>query len=133
MPVLFLLCRADPDVVRQRIATRETGPSDAELQRQAYNWPGNVRELKDVIQRAVLVCKGDVLLREHLPSRFQKVKGRPLHRGVTFEIGTTLDQMEREMIVRTLAAAKNNRKQTAEILGISRRALYNKLRKHGIK
>jgi DNA-binding NtrC family response regulator len=100
---------------------------------QAYDWPGNVRELKNVIQRAVLVCKGDVLLREHLPSRFQKVKGRPLHRGVTFEIGTTLDQMEREMIVRTLAAAKNNRKQTAEILGISRRALYNKLRKHGIK
>lgn len=100
---------------------------------QAYNWPGNVRELKNVIQRAVLVCKGDILLREHLPSRFEQVKGRSVHRGMTFEIGTTLDQMEREMIVRTLAAAKNNRKQTAEILGISRRALYNKLRKHGIK
>ena len=100
---------------------------------QAYDWPGNVRELKNVVQRAVLVCSGDVILREHLPSRFQKVKGRPPHRGVIFEIGTTLDQMEREMIVRTLAAAKNNRKHTAEILGISRRALYNKLRKHGIK
>jgi DNA-binding NtrC family response regulator len=41
--------------------------------------------------------------------------------------------MEREMIVRTLVAAKNNRKRAAEILGISRRALYNKLRKHGIR
>lgn len=100
---------------------------------QAYDWPGNVRELKNVIQRAVLICNGDVLLREHLPSRFQKVKGRSTHKGVTFQIGTTLDQMEREMILRTLAAAKNNRKQSAEILGISRRALYNKLRKHGIK
>jgi DNA-binding NtrC family response regulator len=100
---------------------------------QAYDWPGNVRELKNVVQRAVLVCTGDVILREHLPSRFQKMKGRPAHQGVIFEIGTTLDQMEREMIVRTLAAAKNNRKHTAEILGISRRALYNKLRKHGIK
>ncbi len=100
---------------------------------QAYNWPGNVRELKNVIQRAVLVSEADVLLREHLPSRFQNLKGRPARREVTFEIGTPLDQMEREMIVRTLAASRNNRKQTAEVLGISRRALYNKLRKHGIK
>jgi transcriptional regulator with PAS, ATPase and Fis domain len=98
---------------------------------QAYKWPGNVRELKNVIQRAVLVCNGDVILREHLPSRFQK--HRPMHPSVTFDIGTTLEEMEREMIVRTLASAKNNRKRAAEILGISRRALYNKLRKHGIK
>jgi DNA-binding NtrC family response regulator len=98
---------------------------------QAYEWPGNVRELKNVIQRAVLVCNGEVILREHLPSRFQK--RRALQPKVAFEIGTTLDAMEREMIVRTLAASKNNRKRAAEILGISRRALYNKLRKHSIK
>jgi len=98
---------------------------------EAYKWSGNVRELKNVVQRAVLVCNGEVILREHLPSRFQRV--RPVHPKVTFEIGTTLDEMEREMIVRTLAAVKNNRKRAAEILGISRRALYNKFRKHGIK
>jgi two-component system NtrC family response regulator len=98
---------------------------------QAYAWPGNVRELKNVVQRAVLVCNGEVILREHLPSRFQKP--RPAYQKLAFEIGTTLDEMEREMIVRTLVAAKNNRKRAAEILGISRRALYNKLRKHGIR
>jgi len=98
---------------------------------QAYEWPGNVRELKNVIQRAILVCDGEVILREHLPSRFHK--RRALQPKVAFEIGTTLDAMEREMIVRTLAASENNRKRAAEILGISRRALYNKLRKHAIK
>ena len=100
---------------------------------QDHAWPGNVRELKNVLQRAVLVADGEVILQGHLPARFQRVKARPVQRGVTLEIGATLHDMEREMIVRTLAATRNNRKHTAEILGISRRALYNKLRKHGIQ
>jgi len=52
---------------------------------------------------------------------------------VTFEVGTALEEMEREMIIRALATAGNNRKRAAELLGISRRALYNKLQKHNIK
>jgi len=98
---------------------------------ESYNWPGNVRELKNVIQRAVLVCEGQVLLPEHLPPRFRP--GEPVSPKISFEIGTPLDQVEREMIIRTLATAKNNRKRAAELLGISRRALYNKLKKHNIK
>jgi len=97
---------------------------------EAYNWPGNVRELKNVIQRAVLVCEGEVLLPAHLPPRFRP--DRPARRKLTFEIGVALEEVERELIVRTLSASSNNRKRTAEILGISRRALYNKLRKYGI-
>jgi DNA-binding NtrC family response regulator len=52
---------------------------------------------------------------------------------VVFEVGTPLVEMEREMIIRTLSIAQNNRKRTAELLGISRRALYGKLHKHGIE
>jgi DNA-binding NtrC family response regulator len=98
---------------------------------ESYDWPGNVRELKNVVQRAVLVCEGEVLLPSHLPARF--TPGRPVHRKVSFEIGTPLEEIEREMVTRALAVAENNRKRTAELLGISRRALYNKLRKHNIK
>lgn len=98
---------------------------------ETYDWPGNVRELKNVVQRAVLVCAGEVLLPDHLPPRFRK--GKPAPPKVSFEIGTSLEEVEREMIVRTLAAAHNNRKQAADLLGISRRALYNKLQKHKIK
>ncbi|NQT53859.1 sigma-54-dependent Fis family transcriptional regulator [bacterium] len=95
-----------------------------------YEWPGNVRELKNVVQRAVLVCEGETVLAEHLPPRF-----RPARRArikVAFEVGTPLAEVEREMIVRTLEETGNNKKRAAELLGISRRALYNKLRKHQI-
>jgi transcriptional regulator with PAS, ATPase and Fis domain len=98
---------------------------------ESYSWPGNVRELKNVVQRAVLVCEGQVLLPEHLPSRFRP--GEPVRPRVSFEIGTPLEEVEREMVVRALTAAKNNRKRAADLLGISRRALYNKLQKHNIK
>jgi len=95
-----------------------------------YDWPGNVRELKNVVQRAVLVCDGNVLLMQHLPPRLRPE--RPRRGKVTFEVGTPLEEVEREMIVRALDATGNNRKRAAELLGISRRALYNRLRKHNI-
>jgi two-component system NtrC family response regulator len=97
---------------------------------ESCKWPGNVRELKNVIQRAVLVCPGDVILPEHMPPRLQIE--RPVPHRVAFEVGTALDEVEGEMVRRALAATGNNRTQAAELLGISRRALYNKLRKHGI-
>jgi DNA-binding NtrC family response regulator len=97
---------------------------------EAYHWPGNVRELKNVIQRAALVCDGQVLLPEHLPPRFRSDGASPVK--VTFEVGTPLADVEREMIMRALFVAENNRKRAAELLGISRRSLYGKLQKHGI-
>jgi DNA-binding NtrC family response regulator len=98
---------------------------------ESYDWPGNIRELKNVVQRAVLVCEGEVMLPDHLPPRFKP--GKPVCSKVSFEIGTPLEQVEREMVIRALEAAENNRKHAADLLGISRRALYNKLQKHNIK
>ncbi len=97
---------------------------------EAFDWPGNVRELKNVIQRAVLICEGSEIRPEHLPVRFRKIE--PVRRTVSFDIGTPLDDVEKEMVIRALQAAENNRKKAAELLGISRRAIYNKLRKHNI-
>jgi transcriptional regulator with PAS, ATPase and Fis domain len=97
---------------------------------ESYDWPGNVREMKNVVQRAVLVCEEEFVLPEHLPPRFRRDDaGSPL---VSFQVGTPLNQVEREMIVRTLSATENNRKRAAELLGISRRSLYNKLRRYDI-
>ena len=95
-----------------------------------HDWPGNVRELKNVIQRAVLVCSGPVIEAEHLPPRL--LLQQTVCPTVSFEIGTSLDEIEREMIVQALAFTGNNRKRAAETLGISRRSLYNKLGKHHI-
>lgn len=103
---------------------------DATRLLEEYDWPGNVRELKNVIQRAVLVCEGEAILPKHLTTRFQERKPRPS--VIEFEIGTPLEEVEREMVLRALSLADNNRKRAAELLGISRRAIYNKLRKHNI-
>ena len=98
---------------------------------QLYSWPGNVRELRNVMQRAVLLCAGETIGPEHLPARLRAPdSGAP--EAVSFRIGTTLQEVEREMIVRTLRSTGNNRQQAAQVLGISRRALYNKLSRYGI-
>lgn len=99
-----------------------------------YDWPGNVRELKNVIQRAVLVCDVAEITQEHLPPRFRSMN--PDNSDgidwVSCPVGTSLDEMERRMIVAALAAADDNRTRAAELLGISRRAIYNKLKKHDL-
>ena len=100
-----------------------------------YSWPGNVRELKNVIQRAVLMAKGEELTPDLLPLRMRTLDatqtiapGRP----VPIHVGMTLDSVEREFILMTLAATQGNKKEAAQQLGISRRALYDKLKKHGL-
>jgi transcriptional regulator with PAS, ATPase and Fis domain len=98
----------------------------------AYEWPGNIRELKNVIQRAILVNNEGELKPTHLPARFQKIEYTP-DEILSFKIGTTtLNTMEQELIHKVLSYTNNNRKRSAEILGISRRALYNKLKKYSI-
>ena len=67
----------------------------------------------------------------HLPDRLRE--RAPRAGAVLFEIGTPLDEVERVMIERTLAQTGGNRKRTAELLGISRRSLYNKLEKMEIE
>ncbi|MFT5088340.1 MAG: DNA-binding NtrC family response regulator [Candidatus Latescibacterota bacterium] len=95
---------------------------------EAYPWPGNIRELKNVIQRASLICQGHILQLEHLPARLQK--GTEQKPQISFEVGTALENVEREMIAHTLQYTNNNRLQTARLLGISRRTLYNKIARH---
>ena len=99
----------------------------------SYSWPGNVRELKNVIQRAVLMAKGEELTADLLPLRIRAaaeagaaVQHFPIHAGMT------LDAVEKEFMLMTLASAQGNKKETAQKLGISRRALYDKLKKHGL-
>jgi transcriptional regulator with PAS, ATPase and Fis domain len=97
---------------------------------EAYDWPGNVREIKNVIHRAVVICNGETLLSSHLPDRL--IKGQVKKPKISLPVGVTLSHAERELIIQTLSWTKNNKKKTADILGISRKALYNKLARHRI-
>ncbi len=95
-----------------------------------YEWPGNVRELKNVLQRAVLFCEGEELTLEHFPAQFRT--GEFSSPSITINIGTPLHEVERRMILCALEHAGDNRTQAAKLLGITRRAIYNKLKKHNL-
>lgn len=97
-----------------------------------YPWPGNVRELKNVIQTAVLMTDGTELTPEFIPPRIREASGRSAAADdatLCVRVGTTLDAVEKELIRKTLARVGGNKKLAATILGISRRALYNKIRR----
>ncbi len=91
----------------------------------ASTWPGNVRELRNAIQRACLLCRGDVIMPEHLPPKIATAAGGAMPQET--ERGR-LSQVERATILATLEECNNNRTQAAKKLGISRRALIYKLR-----
>jgi DNA-binding NtrC family response regulator len=94
-------------------------------------WPGNVRELRNVIERAVIVCPGEVIGAEHLPAPVGSAPAAaPSAEGVLLPVGTRLEEAERRLILRTLAHTGNNKTRTAEILGISLKTLHNKLNKY---
>jgi DNA-binding NtrC family response regulator len=98
----------------------------------AYSWPGNVRELKNVIQRAVLLAKGAELTPALLPQRIREINGSGEKRPNALspiQLGMTLGDVEREYIKLTLSTINGNKKKAAALLGISRRALYNKLKR----
>jgi DNA-binding NtrC family response regulator len=86
-----------------------------------HSWTGNVRELRNAIQRACLLCQGDVILPEHLPANIAA--------DATAQASDTgrLSQVERATILATLEECEENRTQAAKKLGISRRALIYKL------
>jgi DNA-binding NtrC family response regulator len=95
------------------------------------SWPGNVRELRNAIERAVVVCDGDLIIPRHL-SRAPVEK--PREEGAeppAAPVGTTLDEAEKQLILRTLASVSNNKTRAAEILGISVKTLHNKLHRYG--
>jgi DNA-binding NtrC family response regulator len=98
----------------------------------SYTWPGNVRELRNVIERAAIVCDRDVIGRAHLPDEFGRgaPAGAAELSALRFPVGTTVEAVERELILQTLAATLNNKTRAAELLGISLKTLHNKLKEY---
>ena len=111
---------------------RTIAPETLRLLRR-YPWRGNVRELKNVVQRAVLMAKGDALTPDLLPPRFRAATtDAGAESRFPIQVGMTLDAAEKEFIRMTLASTGGKKTEAAIKLGISRRALYNKLQKYGL-
>jgi DNA-binding NtrC family response regulator len=92
----------------------------------SYDFPGNVRELEHIIERAVILADGQTIEAKHLPRRFQKTHSSHLPANREF---ITLEEMEKHYIIEVIEAVGGNKSKTAELLGISRAALWRKLKK----
>ena len=95
-----------------------------------YLWLGNVRELRNIVLRAMVSAK-DCIRKKDLPESLFKGMGKG--EEIRFQAGTSLPDIERVSIIKTLRMAKGNKLKAAEMLGISRRSLYNKLEDYDIK
>jgi len=102
---------------------------------QAYPWPGNVRELKNIIERAMVLSRSELVPIDLLPREItgeESATGDAGHRQAGSENHRPLAEMEREYILKILRAEKDNRTTTAKILGISRSTLHEKLKKYNL-
>lgn len=117
----------------------------------AYSWPGNVRELRNVTERGMILCQGDVIPVSCLPAEIQQLAGtvspppllaaagapaeapaRMPEAGGPLEIAGTLEEMEQRYIREVLASVSGNRSHAARVLGISRSTLQDKIRRYGL-
>ena len=96
-----------------------------------YAWPGNIRQLRNLLERMVVTVKDPVIQPEHLPEEVQ-VSREDAHTMVV-SLGSSLKEIEREAIRRTLAEVTNHREKAAKLLGISLRALQYKIKEYGIR
>ncbi len=135
------------DAMNERHHCTVSGMTDALLARlNAYDWPGNVRELRNTIERATILAGSGLLHVEHLPPNFGEpgfapaaqpqaqaaaVPAEQAHdNAVHVQVGTTVDEAEKQLILRTLLSTHHNKTKAAEILGISSKTLQNKLKEY---
>jgi len=99
----------------------------------AQSWPGNVRELRNTLERAIIVCENDTILPKHIPPSPSLRVADPGDGpdSVSFRVGTSLEDAEKALILKTLAANGNNKTRAADVLGISLKTLHNKLKIYG--
>lgn len=101
-----------------------------------YTWPGNVRELENAVERAVILCQGDLIHREDLPVNVSEApEPEPEENKTDMQAlaGLSLEMVEKQVIENTLRLTGDNKSEAARRLGITRATLHNKLRKYGIE
>ncbi|MBI4522590.1 MAG: sigma-54-dependent Fis family transcriptional regulator [Deltaproteobacteria bacterium] len=108
---------------------------DAELLLRSYRWPGNVRELRNVIERAVLLGTGDTVTAEEFPKEMSSSLRENQEESLSLRLpenGLSLNKLEKQLVKQALEIASGNQVRAAGLLGISRDALRNRLKKYGL-
>ena len=89
----------------------------------AHSWEGNIRELQNTIEKAVIMCEGNIIKPEILEVRIAQR---------TITEAQTLEEMERQLIGNAIEQCGGNLSQVAQQLGITRQTLYNKIKRYGL-
>ena len=89
-----------------------------------YSWPGNIRELRNCVESAVVMCTGDEITIQDLPS---SIRASSEEKVISIPIGITMEEAEKIIIQENLAANNGNKSKTADVLGIGRKTLHRKL------
>jgi len=119
------------ELSRENAVPRKSITAEATAALQDYPWPGNVRELKNILESILVAGPGEVIDVQDLPSPLHLAPAEP--RPMEFTPGTTLVEMERELILRTLEHTGGNRTHSAALLGIGVRTLQRKIRSYDIE
>ena len=101
-----------------------------------YNWPGNVRELRTAVEHAVVLSKSEMIQLTDLPHSVQSrgvIQNEVQLNNPIIEKGITLEEAEKQLIVRTIKDCRGNRTAAAKKVGISRRTLHRKLHRYGLE
>ena len=103
-------------------------------------WDGNVRELRNSMERAVILCKGDMITEDHLPASLVKesnsgsINGRDkAFKLMSFNLppeGISIDELEKHLVLQALKKSKNNKTKAAKLLGLSRGTFRYRLEKY---
>ncbi len=105
-------------------------PGSLDLMRR-YRWPGNVRELRNTLERAVVICHGGIIKSRDLPPQLHgQVETGGSEDQLRISAGITIDEVERRLILATLASTNQNKSKAAAMLGITLKTLQAKLRKY---
>jgi two-component system response regulator HydG len=96
-----------------------------------YNWPGNLRELKNIVRRAVLLCKNEIITKDLLPQDL--VEYQQESEPTILDYKNNLVIQEKEMIDKVLKEVRFNKSKASQLLGMDRKTLYNKMEKYGLK
>ncbi len=110
-------------------SVKSISPATLETLRQ-HTWPGNVRELRNVLERALVTCSGDILGKENLDLDSGRTVVAGSDDGLRLRPGMTVSEAERRLIIETLTFTENNKTRAAELLGISLKTLHNKLKEY---
>ncbi|HEY6943119.1 sigma-54 dependent transcriptional regulator [Dokdonella sp.] len=119
-----MLARHFLDRLNQRYGTARAFDADGLRRLAERAWPGNVRELRHAVQRAYILADHDIvaIAEDAAPRAIAESDG-----SIRFSVGMSFDDIEREMLLKTLAASSNNKRRAARALGITTKTIYNRL------